>query len=162
MIQSILIRIGLAAVVFALGAWLGYSYERNDRKADQAEAQAETVEIHDQAAEVGRVVEQAAVQRSVKTDAVFNGIQRGVIAYVQSHPAAIDCRLDDDGLRLWRAANAGADIESAAVGHGAVRTAAAAGERGDDGSADQSQRSGALVSPVPGSASGADQLAGGN
>ena len=162
MIQTILIRIGLAAVVFALGAWLGYSYERNDRKADQAEAQTETIEIHDQAAEAGRVVERAAVQRNVKTDAVFNGIQRGVIAYAQSHPAAIDCRLDDDGLRLWRAANAGTDPDRAGSIDGAVRTAPATEERSNDGTADQPQRSGAFLPPVPQSAPGTDRLAGGN
>jgi hypothetical protein len=162
MIKAVLIRIGLAAIVFGAGLYFGYTYERNDCQAEQAEAQVEAVEIHDQAAEAGQEVERQAVRRRVKTDAVFNGIQQGVISYAQTHPVATDCRLDADGLRLWAAANAGADPESACRSDDLVRALAAAGERCDDGSADQSHRRGSGLSPVPGSAPGADRLAGGN
>lgn len=162
MIQSLLIRIGLAAIVFGAGLYFGFQYAHNDCQADQGEAQVEAVEIHDQAAEAGQVVEQQAVKRRVNTESVFNGIQRGVITYVQTHPVATDCRLDDDGLRLWAAANAGADSDAACRGDDLLRAVAAAGERCDDGSADQPPRRGAGVPPLPGPAPGADRLAGGD
>ena len=154
----ILLLVGVA--LFVAGYFTGTKAEHNANEAEKKHAQDVATELHNAKSIVGERVERETVQQTTKTEAVFNGINQGVITYAQNHPVADNCRLDDDGLRLWRAANAGADLEPATVGDSPVRTATAAGERGDDGSADQSQRSGAFVSPVPGSAPGADQLAG--
>lgn len=155
-----LIRLALAVAFLGAGAAFGYRYADNACKARKSEAQTVAIEQHDEAAVVGQTVERETVKRTVKTEAVFNGIQLGVIDYAQKHPAATDCRLDDDGLRLWHAANANAEPLPAAERDAAMRDAGTAAERGDDGSIEQSHRSRQGLSPVPGSASGSGELAG--
>jgi hypothetical protein len=157
----------LAAVLIGLGLFLGgyFTGKSNEHNADEAkkgEALEAAVEKHDEVAAVGQEVEHQSTVRAAKTETVFNGIQQGVVIYAQKHPAAADCSLDPDGLRLWRAANDGADADAAGSGQGGVSAAAATGEREHDGSADEPRGGGQAVPPVPGPAQGADHLAGEN
>lgn len=157
----------LAAVLVGLGLFLGgyFTGKSNEHNADEAkkgEALEAAVEKHDEVAAVGQEVEHQSTVRAAKTETVFNGIQQGVVIYAQKHPAAADCSLDPDGLRLWRAANDGADADAAGSGQGGVPAAAATGEREHDGSADEPRSSGQAVPPVPGPAQSPDHLAGEN
>ena len=154
-------RIALAAVALCVGAVLGYLYADNACEAQQGEAQAEVVTQHNDAADSGLAVEKKTVQRAAKTEAVFNGIHQRVTTYAQNHPAD-DCRLDADGLRLWRAANANTDALPASERDAALSAAADAAERRDDGPADQPYRGDQGLSPVQGPASGAGGMAGEN
>ncbi len=154
----ILLLVGVA--LFVAGYFTGTKAEHNANEAEKKHAQDVATELHNAKSIVGERVERETVQQTTKTEAVFNGINQGVITYAQNHPVADNCRLDDDGLRLWLAANQGTNTHPAAVRDAGVPGAAATAERSDDGSADQSHRGGQGVSPVPGSAPGADQLAG--
>jgi len=156
----------LAAVLLGIGLFLGgyvagKSNEHNAYQAKQGEALEVAVEKHDEAAVVGQVAEHHSAVRAAKTESVFNGIQQGVVTYAQTHPAAM-CSLDPDGLRLWRAANDGADAEAAGGGQGGVPTVTGAAERQPDGSTGEPRDGGAGVSPVPGPAQSPDRLAGEN
>ena len=149
----------VAIVSSAGGAYLGYRYADNACQAEKLAAQDVVIEEHDDAARAGKVVERETVRRAAKTEAVFNDVQQGVVAYVQTHPAAV-CSLDADGLRLWNAANQGADPAAAGERDATVPGVAAGDERDDDGPADQSHRGRQGVSPVPGSAPGLGGMAG--
>lgn len=115
---------------------------------------------HHIAAAAGQGAERQAAVRATKTENIFNGLQTGVLTYVQTHSST--CRLDADGLRLWAAANAGADTESATDVSDAVPAAAAAGQPEGYGALGESHRRGQELSPVSRPASGAGGLAGEN
>ena len=154
-----LLIMALAAVAMFIGGYFtGTKAEHNANEAQRAEAQDTAIGLHNAKSIVGERVERETVARTVKTEAVFNGLNQGVITYAQSHPVATDCRLDADGLRLWTAANAGADAQPVAERSAGMPVAAATAERWNDGSAEQSHRGGQGLSPVPGSAPGASQL----
>lgn len=160
----------LAAILLGIGLFLGgyftgKSSEHNADQAKQGEALEATVEKHDEAATVGQEAEQQSAVRAAKTESVFNGIQQGVVTYAQTHPAADHddhCSLDPDGLRLWRAANDGADAEAAGGGQGGVPAAAATDERPPGGSAGGPRDGGEGIPPVPGPAQSPDRLDGDN
>jgi hypothetical protein len=154
-------RIALVAGAVCVGAFFGYRYADNACEAQQGKAQAEVVVQHNDAADSGQAVEKKSVQRAAKTEAVFNGIQKGVTTYAQNHPVD-DCRLDADGLRLWRAANANTDALPSGERSAALSSAADAAERGDDGPSRQPYRGDEGISPVQGSASGVGGMAGEN
>lgn len=97
----------------------------------------------------------AAVQRRERVEAVTKTIEREVIRYVQTDAGRGLC-FDDDGLRLYNAAQRGdfpaADPAMASRGgHAAVPTPAAGGERKPGGDPAHQRRYGAAVPPVPGS-----------
>lgn len=97
----------------------------------------------------------AAVQLRARIEAVSRTLQREVIRYVQTDAGRGLC-FDDDGLRLYNAANRGefaADDPAMAGGggHGTVPGAAAGGERKPGGDPAHQRRHGAAVPPVPGS-----------
>jgi ribosomal 50S subunit-associated protein YjgA (DUF615 family) len=77
--------------------------QRNDdvaemqRRLDQTTANARMA----QAIAVATAVAQA------KLDSAHTDNTKAITTYVQAHPSTDVCTLDDDGLRLWRAANAG-------------------------------------------------------
>nr|WP_091939725.1 hypothetical protein [Propionivibrio dicarboxylicus] len=155
--------IGLAVVaVLAIAMYFfGRSNEHNANEANKVAAVEGGVKKHNQAAIAGGKAESNSAARKVQTEAFFNAIQTKEISYAQTHSAP-QCRLDPDGLCLWIAANANADPDTTCSGYGALRTAATTGERDDRRSADESHRGGEGVSPVQGSAPGADRLAGGD
>ena len=152
----------IAALLFFGGYFLGKADERTNQQAKKAVALESVIVTHNEVAAGGQAVERETVRRTVKTEAVFNGIQQGVTTYAQNHPAADDCRLDAGGLRLWRAANANADPLPAGERDAALPDAADAAERRDDRSADQPYRGDQGLSPVQGPAPGAGGLAGEN
>lgn len=59
----------------------------------------------------------ADAQAHQKITIEYRTITRDVTTYVQSHPDNAACDLDDDGLRLWREANAGNATTSNATQH---------------------------------------------
>lgn len=158
--NRLLITALAAVALFIAGYFTGIKAEHNANEAQRAEAQQTAIELHNAKTIVGERVERETVQRTVKTEAVFNGINQGVITYAQNHPVATDCRLDDDGLRLWSAANAGADAEPIGERSAGMRGIVTTAERRDDGSAEQPHRNGPGLSPVPRSTPWLDQLAG--
>ena len=158
--KTLLVRIGILAIVFALGAGLGYRYANTACKAGQAEAQVEAIETHDKKADVGKDIERITVQRAVKTEAVFSGIQQGVITYAQNHPAATDCHIGADGMRLWVAANEGADALATAERNAVLRGITAAEKRCDDRSAGKPYCGSQSLSPLQGSAQRVSRLVG--
>ena len=114
-------RAGLGLLILALivGAFF---YGRHTRgvecalasttvERDQAQAQVQVVEAvreDDQASQSSaQQVEAERVQASANTEANFRVITREVIRYVQANPDPAGCMLGPDGLRAWRAANAG-------------------------------------------------------
>jgi hypothetical protein len=106
-----------------------------------------------------RAADQAAQESAaVRTRIVreFVPIEKEVIRYVQTAAAGVVC-LDDYGLQLWRAANAGG-IDAAGAepgGDAGLRAAAAAGERPGGEPAGEPPAGGEGVPPVRGAAAGA-------
>ena len=161
---AIALGVLIAAILLAGAAYrFGHKNEENAAKAEQLQTVEKSIEQHDQVAEIGRTVERKTVARKRATEETFNGIHGEEIKYVRTHADAdAVCSLDDDGLRLWRAANTGADTDTAGGGNGDVSGAAATCERPADGSAGEPYCDGRGVSPVPRSPSGADRLAAGD
>lgn len=142
---SILIAVLAGLFLFVAGYLTGKSNEQTANQAAQGKALEAAVEKHDQTAAAGQVVEQQSEARAAKTEAAFNIIQKGVVTYAQKHPVAgpgSQCGIDPDGLRLWRAANDGADACTAGGEDGALPAAAAAGEWKPDGPAGEPHRGG--------------------
>lgn len=154
----------VAAIIAAIcvGAYFfGRTNQHNADQVKQSEVVEKGIEAHDRAAVAGQTAERQSESRKSKTEAVFNDITQREIVHAKQN-AAVQCSLDPDGLRLWRAANAGADADAAGDGYAAMPGAAAASQRSDQRSAVESHRGSEGVSPVPGSAPGVDQLAGEN
>lgn len=126
--------------------------ELKQQKADNAELQRQQVQTQANAKaadEVGAKRDEA----QAKNETHFQTITKTVYRYVQTHPDSQSCTLDDDGLRIWRAANSGdqsADtdqsrsIDAAQVRDGA---AAASGRQAVDATAEP-RTDGARVSPL--------------
>lgn len=90
-----------------------------------------------------------------RTQVVFQTIDREVFKNVNQNSAVyVACSLDDDGLRIWNAANAGSAETLRSGSSDAVPTASASGIRAVDRLAPQSHVSHAIVSGVSGQASG--------
>src|SRR3569833_1094193 len=68
----------------------------------------------------------AAEKRRRQTQATMDKLSEQVTDYVATYSPLDDCALDDRGVQLWNAANAGTDAPSAGAADGAVRAAAAA------------------------------------
>jgi len=49
----------------------------------------------------------SAAEARQKTQIVYQTITQQVTHYVETHPDSESCRVDDDGLRIWREANSG-------------------------------------------------------
>lgn len=82
-------------------------------------------------------------------------LHQEVIRYVTANPTSA-CSLDADGMRIWRAANAGdpAASDAAGVADPAVPGPSAAVQPAAGGSAGQPRHGGGSVLPVPGAAPG--------
>lgn len=89
----------------------------------------------------------------------FQPIDREVIRYVQT-PAADNACLDDDGLRVWAAANRGENNDAGAIGagHDALPGLALAGLWPSGRSAGEPRGDGEDLPPVPGTAGWAGGL----
>ena len=100
-------------------------------------------------------LELRAAQTSARLKAAQTTHQQELIRYAQEHRDD-GCRLDADGLRLWRAANARAhpDTERDAVDAAGLPASAAAAGRDDAGAADQPLGPDGPVPGVRGQASG--------
>lgn len=96
--------------VFLAGAGLAgtaaWKYKSYECQADKLAALQRAIEQANAIAEQDREVLQTYEAQATRTRTVFRNLTREVIRYVQSHPDPVQC-LDADGLRLWRAANAG-------------------------------------------------------
>ena len=160
--ERVLASLLAAGLLFFGGYFVGKSDERQDQQVREKKALEASVELHVQRAEAGQRVELSSAQREEKTAVIFNGISHQVIDYAQKHALDLDCRLDDSGLRLWNAANAGATAPEASAGHAALSAAAPGAKRGTDGAVGQPHRGGEALPRVPGSSPGADRLAGGH
>src|SRR3569833_2619481 len=68
----------------------------------------------------------AAEKRRRQTQATMDKLSEQVTDYEATYSPLDDCALDDRGVQLWNAANAGTDAPSAGAADGAVRAAAAA------------------------------------
>src|SRR5579884_1197555 len=66
----------------------------------QAEAQKQLSNI-----KAASTADQQHQTAQAETQVIYKTIHDKVIQYVQTHPAPANCSLDDDGLRLWNAAN---------------------------------------------------------
>ena len=160
--SRLLILVLTAITLFAAGVRVGIVAERNANEAERAEALDQGIVRHERKAAVGQATEKKRAARAARTEAVFDAIQQGVLDHAQQHPVPRPC-LDDDGLRHWRAANAGADADATGEPDAAVPgDSAAAGERIRDGSPGESRGHDAQLSPLPGSAPGVGGLAGGD
>jgi hypothetical protein len=115
-------RIGIAIIVFVVwtaGAFFA-GMEWRDRSCDlavsegntkQAEAKVEAVvdaRTEDKAGQASAAqVEQDRVAVEADAESQFKVIEVEVVRYVQANPDPAGCDLGPDGLRAWRAANAG-------------------------------------------------------
>lgn len=130
----------------------------------RTQAQAQLVDVMqamaDRAAELARQ-DAALVQRHELEQreivAIFGRMQQEVSDYVATHPVIADCGLDDHGLRIWNAANAGHPAAAAAAEPHAAVSAAATGAVGSAGGATaQPHRDDGAVSPMPSAATRAE------
>lgn len=105
----VVILIGVASISAA--GWYGYQkggeHARNASDAQMAATmQAVANRAIEQAAkDAETALKLEAEQREI--EAIFTRMQREVSEYVRTHPTIDECGLDDDGLRIWTAANNG-------------------------------------------------------
>lgn len=153
-----------ALIAVAIGGYaFGVHTEHNANEAQKKEDLQTAIELHRAKTIAGGTVERETVQRAAKTETTFNAIQQGVVTYAQNHAGDTDCRLDDDGLRLWADANAGAIAPGVAERHADLPgRASGAAEWLNPGSSDQPRRLGQDLPPVQGSAQRPGQVAGEN
>lgn len=110
----------LAAFVVWSGVCYYAGFTRADQRADiastRAEVKQETARADsvtaarstDHASAQGAAkVEQKRAEQAANTEKQFQTIEREVVRYVHANPDPAGCDLDGDGLRAWRAANAG-------------------------------------------------------
>lgn len=143
----------LTLALFAAGYRLGQRHESNAREASLVN----TLQV--MAARAADLAQQDAALSAAQETArervriVYRTLRAEVNRYVAIDDYN-DCGLDDDGLRLWNAANRG----DAAVGAGesadALPGSARGGGRTDDDAAGQSPRRDGAVPPVPDPAQG--------
>ena len=155
----------LLAVLWACTlAWTYRFADENATNAFEAKkvpALVQSIEKHNVKADAGHKVEVSAAVRAAKTEANFEKIESEVVHYAQTHPAATDCSIDADGLRLWRAANTNTGpFPSREPDNKVPEDPAAAGERQDGGPAEQPRPGGEGLSRVPGKAPGLGGLDG--
>jgi hypothetical protein len=123
----------------------------------------QSIAVHNAKAARGLQVEKQTVVDVAQTDAVFDQIDMEVKKYEQSHPAAAGCGLDADGLRLWRAANAGTEPDDAGQSDASVSQGTApAGQRQGAGPAGQPHAGGTDLPQVPQDVPRPGQVAGGD
>jgi len=84
--------------------------------ADIAELNRQVKQTQDNAASAQALAVKAATEHQ-KTKIVYQTITKQAVQYVQSHPDNSVCTLDDDGLSIWRAANAGSNQPPSAGKH---------------------------------------------
>lgn len=165
--------IGLANpwVLLGLLAWTlfvgGAAYQHGHETADNACAAAKAAALEaaikranatarkDNAALLAHETERERIRT------VFQPIREEVIRYVETHAGAADECLDPDGLRLWRAANAGRIDAPAAAQPDYTLSGLAAATLGPGGRpAGQPRTDGGAVPRMPGAAEGAGGLGG--
>lgn len=169
--------IGLASVCLGIGWRMGARHAQEDCATAQMEATQSAqasldaaVKSLDAANRRAAAASGRAQARQSQTAANFRSIQQGQINHAHQTRQSIadpdsDCRLDADGLRLWRAANANAaidaplaDADPARSPDGSLPGAAPAHGAGHPGAADEPYRRGTELSRVPGQAGGAGRL----
>jgi len=91
----------------------------------------------------------AAETRRRQTQATMDKLSAQVSDYVATYSPLDDCALDDRGVQLWNAANAGTAAPAAGAADGAVRSAAAAERRqSQEGAATKSRGSNEDLPPM--------------
>lgn len=159
-----LFRIPLLVCLVLGGGYLhgkaaGVHQEREKHLQGQIDTTAAAVKVYLDQARADAAHDRRSQAESARLNAIARTVQEEITRYASSH-AAVAC-LDDDGLRLWRAANAGS-AAGLNVGAAAMPAAATAGERSLDHFAAQPRGDGGAVSPVqlapvtPGGARGSD------
>lgn len=158
-VVELLVFLALMFAAYKFGA-------RNGQLACQAAKVAplvQSIETHNKKAARAQQVEKKTVAAVAHTDAVFDLIDAEVKKYAEKTAANDDCGLDDDGLRLWRAANAGAEPVGAGQPDGGVSSGvAAASQRQAGGPAGQPHNIRADLPQVPPVVPGAGRLDGGD
>jgi len=147
--MMILIACAMLALTWAHGFHTGQQHERT---AAQARLVATMNAIADRAAELAKDDAEKLAQAEQKrrqTQADMAKLSEQVTDYVATYSPLDDCSLDDRGLQLWNASNAGtAAKDRAGAEHGAM-PAASAGEVGKtEGPAAQPRAGGGDVSHV--------------
>lgn len=156
----------IAAAIGALGGWLAAS-DHHEAKQLKTERAAHTRYVEgvqraiDQAGELATQnaeADGASVQHRAQIERVFQTINHEVIRYVQTDAGRGLC-FDDDGLRLYNAANRGefpAPDQAApgASGHGGMPAAAGSERRLSGGNPGQPRLGRQGVLRMPGAASG--------
>ena len=161
--EKLLATILAGVVLLVIGFFGGKHYQTAVDKAGRLDEQQLVIVKHDQKAAAGAGVEKQTTQHVAQTAAVFNGINQELIKHAQTHPLDGDCSLDDDGLRLWRAANANREPDSAGSGNAEVPGLdPRPGQRQDAGPAGESRAGDEDVPRVQGSPQRPGGLAGGH
>lgn len=154
--------IAAALLIVLIGGpyWLGMRHQRASDTAAQAKAAMLQREALEQAVQQARSAQQLRDQAAVAANQTqqlhiktrTQVLRKEVVRYVSTHPAVSACGLDADGVRLWRAANAGHSAATGAAGSagGAVPAPADAGQRRAGRSAGQPRTNHGPVLPVQG------------
>ncbi|MDB5802283.1 MAG: hypothetical protein JWL63_3222 [Rhodocyclales bacterium] len=156
---GVLVALAASTALFVGGCVHGESMSDGKQakttvKAAQADANRITVVQN-----VSSTVAEASAAEHVRVITKFQPIDREVIRYVQTHDAAAVC-LDDDGLRIWRAANRG-EFEApqpASAGHDSLPVATGASEWIAERPPGQPRGSDEAIPPVHGAPGGTGEL----
>jgi hypothetical protein len=141
--------------VGAFGHWTGHRHEATACAADKADALARAIDQANAIARQDAEVLTAHEDRRERIRAAFQKIHEGVTRYVENHAGDAGECLSPDGLRLWRAANAGPAAAGAAGEPDYSLPGPAAATLGTRAAlAGQPYGSGGALSRVPGTASG--------
>lgn len=151
----VFIAIVLALLLAAASGYrAGHTHAAGACAAEKAGALARAIHQAEEIARQDAEVLAAHEQKKERIRTVFQPIRERVTRYVQDHAGAADECLDPDGLRLWRAANAGDASAVSQPDYSLSGTAAATLDTGGR-LAGQPRASGGAVSRVPGTSPGA-------
>lgn len=138
-------------LVAAGAAWFGYDYCEGRHAKTQVKAQAQVIDTHDKKEERGHQVEKASVKKQAAQDQFFDRLEVEAAHATNNKTessAAAECVLDAERLRIWRAANAGAEAAGVSSFDRTVPGFATAAERTDQRSGTESPTGGAAISPM--------------
>lgn len=153
-------------LVFVASLYAAFLYgahqERIACEAAKVKPLEQSIKTHNEKAARGQLVEKTTVGAVAQNNAVFDLLDAEVKKYAEKNRAATDCGLDDDGLRLWRAANAGTEPTGSGQPDGSLPGTTAAARQWQAGRAAGEPYDGSAHLPqLPQGISGPDPLDGG-
>ena len=118
-----------AAVALTAGLYLGYTYATGQAAKNQIAGVKKDLKEAAIIATENATIEKKGVEKQAAVRAGFRTLAKEVIKYVDKNPGTAECGLDNDGLRLWIAANQGPKAHPASIDGPGLRDAPVTNQR---------------------------------